>query len=134
MLGGGADVAGKGAVGELGEGDVDGEGEMLGKDGGCGEGAAEELLGELADDSGLFGEGDEIGRIDGAVHGMLPAGKNLESGDDTGTELDERLEVGDDLIVFQRSAEVDLSLLLVNHRQRILRCVRCAFLGHLSLF
>ena len=48
---------------------------MFGEDSrGGGEGIAEELLGELADDAGLFGERDEVGRIDGAVYGMLPAG------------------------------------------------------------
>src|SRR5580704_4003601 len=93
---------------------------MLGQDGGCGEGAAEELFSEKAHDPGFFGERDEVCRIDGADYGMLPARKNLEAGKHTGTELDERLEVGDDLIVFQRSSEVDLSLFLVNHRQRIL--------------
>lgn len=134
LLGGGTDMAGKGPIGELGEGDIDGEGEVLGKDACGGEGVAEEMLGELADDSGLFGERDEVSGIDGADYRMLPAGKDLEAGEHTGAELDERLEVGDDLIIFQRSTEVELSLFLVNHCQRILRCVRCDFSGKSSLF
>lgn len=125
MLGGGADVERKRAVSELSEGDVDGEGKVVGEDSGGGEGAAEELLGELAHDPGLFGEGNEVCRINGTDYGMLPARKNLEAGKHTGTELDERLEVGDDLIVVQRSAEVDLSLFLINHPENLTLEIPC---------
>jgi hypothetical protein len=84
-FGGGVDVTGKGAVGELGEGDVDREGEMPGDVFCCGEDAAEEGSGEEAIESGFFREGNEGVREDDAATGMLPARKNFESPEEPGS-------------------------------------------------
>ena len=116
VLGGGADVAGKGAVGELSEGDVGCEGEVRGDDGGGGEGGAEEVAGELADEVGLFGEGDELVGVDDAALGMTPAGEDFEAGELAGAQLDHGLEVGDDLVAVEGAAEVELSF--VSHGRR----------------
>jgi hypothetical protein len=115
LLGRGTNVSRERTIGELGERDIDGEREVRGKDGRCGESATEKLLGELADQAGFFGQGDEIGWIDSAEYRMLPASKYFEAGEDSGAELDEGLEVRNNLIVFQRFVEVELSLFCVNH-------------------
>jgi hypothetical protein len=55
LLGGGADVFGEGEVGELGERDVDREGEMFGDVFCGGEDGSEEVAGELTVEAGVFG-------------------------------------------------------------------------------
>ena len=100
------DVAGKGAVGELGEGDVDGDREVGGDVFGGGEDGSEEFAGEEAVRPELFGEGDELVGGMSASLGMLPAREDFEAGEQASAEFDERLEIGDDLAVFQGSAQI----------------------------
>ena len=106
LLGGGADVFGKSEVGELGEGDVDREGEVIGDVFGGGEDGAEEVAGEQAVEAGFFGEWNELVWRDEAALGMLPAGEGFEAAEEAGAKLDERLEVRDDLVVFECSAQI----------------------------
>ena len=100
------DVAGKGEIGEFGEGDVDGDREMGGDVFGSGEDGSEEFAGEEAVEAGAFGEGDELVGRDEASLGMLPAREGFEAAEEASTEFDERLEIGDDLVVFQGSAQI----------------------------
>ena len=37
---------------------------------------------------------------------VLPAGEGLEATEEAGAEFDERLEIGDDLVVFEGSAQI----------------------------
>ena len=61
ISGSGEDVPGEREIGELGEGDVNGEGEVAWDIPGCGEDSAEELAGEQTVKAGSFSE-REIGR------------------------------------------------------------------------
>jgi hypothetical protein len=106
LTGGGGDVAGKGEIGELGEGDVDGDGEVGGDVFGGGEDGSEERAGEEAVEAGVFGEGDELVGKDEAALRMLPAGEGFEAAEQAGAKFHERLEIGDDLAVFQGSAQI----------------------------
>jgi hypothetical protein len=106
VLGGGEDVPGEGEVGELGEGDVDGEREVGGDIFGCGEDGAEEFASKEAVEAGLLCEGDELVGQDETALGMLPAGECFEAAEEAGAQFDEGLEVGNDLVVFERAAQI----------------------------
>ena len=106
VLSGGTDVSGQGEVGELGEGDVNGEGEVSRDVSGCGEDGGEEFAGELTVEAGLFCEGDELVWSDEAALGMLPAGEGFEAAEQAGAQLDERLEIWQDLVIFECPAQI----------------------------
>ncbi len=50
--------------------------------------------------------------------GMQPAGENLKTGELPGTEVDERLEVGNDLVRVQGPAKIILTLILHDMKLR----------------
>ena len=106
LLGGGADVFWEREVGELGEGDVDRESEVVGDVFGGDEDCAQELAGEQAVKSGLFGEGNELVWRDKAALRMLPAGESLKAAEQAGAKLDKRLKIRNDLVIFERSAQI----------------------------
>jgi hypothetical protein len=99
-------VPGKSEVGELGERDVDGEGEVFGDVFGCGEDGAEEAAGEEAVQTGFLGEGDKlIGRDQTALR-MLPSREGFEAAEKPGSKLHKRLKIRDDLVIFKRSPQI----------------------------
>jgi hypothetical protein len=104
LFGGGSDVFRKREIGELSKGDIDGECEVLGDVLGIGEDSAEKIPREKTIEAVSFGEGDEIIGTDKTTKGVLPAGEDLEAAEESGPELDERLEIGDDLVLFKSSA------------------------------
>jgi hypothetical protein len=106
LLGSGADVFGEAEIGELGEGDIHREGEMVGDVFGRSEDCTEKLACERAVKAGLFGEGDELIRRDEAALGMLPSGKGLEAAKKAGAKFNEGLEVRNDLVVFERPTQI----------------------------
>ena len=63
-------------------------------------------LGEEAVEAGFFCERDELVWGDKAPLRMLPAGKCLKSAEEAGAKLDERLKIRDDLVIFERSAQI----------------------------
>jgi hypothetical protein len=87
------------------------------------------VLGELTHDTGFFGEWNELGGVDCAFRGVLPASKNFKAGEHTCAKLDEGLEVRNNLVIVQRPLQVDLSLFPVNHCPRILRRAGGDFAG-----
>ena len=103
---GGADMPWEREVGQLSEGDIDGEGEMLRDVFGSGENGAEEIAGEQAVEAGLFGQGNELIRRDEAPLRMLPSGQSFEAAEKAGAQFDERLKIRDDLVIFERSAQI----------------------------
>src|ERR1700733_14995072 len=107
LVGGETDVPGKAGIGELGEGDVDRQGEMFGDVFGCGEDCAQEGAGEQTVETSFFGERDEVVGKNHAAEGMPPAGKDLKAAQKAGAKLDERLEERHNLVVLERSPEVD---------------------------
>jgi hypothetical protein len=106
LFGGGADVPGETEVGQLGEGDVDREGEVIGDVLGGGEDGGEEFAGEETVKTGLFGEGDEVVWGDEAALRMLPAGEGFEAAKKAGAKLYERLKIRNDLVIFECSAQI----------------------------
>jgi len=73
LLGGGADVFGEREIGELGEGDIDRKGKVIGDVFCSVEGGAKEVAGEQPVESGRFGEWNEFVGWDKAAAGMLPS-------------------------------------------------------------
>jgi hypothetical protein len=106
LFGGGTDVFGEREVGELGEGDVDGEGEVLGDVFCGGEDGSEEVAGELAVEAGLFGERDELVGGDEAADGMLPTREDFESAEQARAKLYQRLKVWENFVLLERSAQI----------------------------
>jgi len=58
-------------------------------------------------EAGLFGERDEFIRRNETADGMLPASECLETSEEAGAKLDERLKVRDYLVPFKGSAQID---------------------------
>src|ERR1700758_1031215 len=100
-------MPGETEVGQLGEGDVDREGEVVGNVFGGGEDGGEELAGEQAVEAGFFGERDELVWRDEAALGMLPAGEGFEAAEEASTQFDERLKVRNDFVAFEGSAQIN---------------------------
>ena len=106
VLRSGGDVSGKGEVCELGEGDVDRDGEVVGDVFCCGEDGSEEVACELTMEAGFFGERNELVGRDETMFRMLPASEGFEAAEEAGSQFDERLEVRHDLVAFERSAKI----------------------------
>jgi hypothetical protein len=106
VFGGSQDMAGETKVGQLGEGDVDREGQVIGDVFGCGEDGAEEFAGEEAVEAGFFGEGNELVWGDEAALRMLPAGEGFEAAEKAGAKLYEWLKVRNDLVAFECSTQI----------------------------
>ena len=71
-----------------------------------GEDGAEEFAGEQTMKTGRFGEGNEfVGRDEAALR-MLPAGEGFEAAEQAGAKFYEGLEIRNDLIAFQCSAQI----------------------------
>jgi hypothetical protein len=101
------DVFWKREVCELSEGNVDGEGEVVGDVfGGC-EDCAEELSCEKSVEAGLFGERNELVGEDEAALRMMPARESFEATQEASAELYKRLKIRYDLVGFEGSAEID---------------------------
>jgi len=116
VFGGETDVPGEGTVAQLGEGDVDGEGEVLGDVVGGRKDGTQQMAREKTIQSGFFREGDElVGKNDPTAR-MMPTRENLEAGEDAGAQLYDGLEEGFNLVRLQRPAEVGLSV--VGHTER----------------
>ena len=79
---------------------------MIGDVFGCGEDGAEELAGEETVEAGCFGQRDELVWRDETALRMLPASEGFEAPEQSGTKLDERLKVRDDLVAFEGSTQV----------------------------
>ena len=76
----------------------------VGPDAGLREGSVQDVAGEGADHSGVFGEGDELVGQDQAVIGVLPTHQGLGANDIAGAEADLGLVVHDELASFQCAA------------------------------
>ena len=55
---------------------------------------------------GFFGQGNELVGRDEAALRMLPAGEGLKAAEKAGAKLDKRLKIWNDLVIFERSAEI----------------------------
>ncbi len=106
MFGGEADVFWKAEVGQLSQGDVDRESEMVRNVFGRGEDGTKKLASKQAMKAGLFSERNELIWLDQATLRMLPAGERLEAAEEAGAELDERLEIRNDLVIFECSPQI----------------------------
>ena len=73
-------------------------------------GRAQHPFADRADQAGLLGDRDELGRRDQAELGMVPAQQGLEAGDLAGFAGDQRLVVELELARVERLAQVELDL------------------------
>ena len=92
-----------GRVDDLPGADVDrqvgtGEGQVASPPAGeLGEPVAQDRLADVPDQTGLFGQREELLRTEQPTLGVQPAGQRLEADDVSGRQLDDRLVVRDDL-------------------------------------
>ena len=86
-----------------------------------GAGALQDPLAELADQTGLLGEGDEQTRAEQTAAGVVPADQGLAADDAPGLEVEHRLVVGDELLRGDGPGEVRSQLEPVEGRRVHLR-------------
>ena len=71
-----------------------------------GEDGAEELACEKTVKAGFFCERDELVWRDETALWMLPAGESFEAAEESGAKFDERLKIGNDLVILECSAQI----------------------------
>src|SRR5579859_5947784 len=100
VLGGFADLRGKTAITQLDRRDIHGKREVARDHGGGTKRLAENLARQDADDPQLFRQLDKVTRQDETETRMPPAREHLKAGQAHRSEVDERLETGNDCVAF----------------------------------